>query len=59
MVTALIASLAAGHGISAAYLLRRLKASPRPKLRRWQLASVVFPAGVLLAFWLEKKEDKA
>jgi uncharacterized membrane protein len=59
MLTALIASLAAGQGVSAAFLLRRLKASPRPRQRRWQLASVVFPAGVLVAFWLEKKEEKA
>ncbi|AHM59507.1 hypothetical protein D770_06220 [Flammeovirgaceae bacterium 311] len=53
-----IASLAAGHGVSAAYLLRHLKLKPRPKLRQWQAASLVFPAGVMLAFWLSSKQQQ-
>lgn len=58
MLTVFIASLAAGHGVSAAYLLRHLQLNPRTNHRRWQFASVVFPAGVLVAFWLAKKELK-
>lgn len=58
MLTVLIASLAAGHGVSAAYLLRQLQLKPRPNLRSWQLASMVFPAGVLIAIWLAKGNEK-
>ena len=55
ITTLVIASLAAGHGASAAYLLRQLHLKPRPKLRHWQAASLIFPAGVLVAFWMAKK----
>lgn len=55
MITLILASLAAGHGTAAAYLLRHLQLNPRPKLRQWQAASLLFPAGVLVAFWLAKK----
>lgn len=57
ITTLVIASLAAGHGASAAYLLRQLHLKPRPKLRHWQAASLIFPAGVLLAFWMAKSND--
>lgn len=56
LTTLVLASFAAGHGVSAAYLLRHLQLKPRPKLRQWQLASMVFPAGVLVAFWIAKKK---
>jgi disulfide bond formation protein DsbB len=58
MITFILASLAAGHGISAAYLLRHLQLKPRPKLRQWQAASVIFPAGVILAFWINSKQQQ-
>lgn len=57
MITLIIASLAAGHGASAAYLLRKFQRQPRTRLRQWQAASLIFPAGVLVALWLVK--DKA
>ena len=58
MFTLIIALLAAGHGASAAWLLRHLQLNPRPKNKHWQAASLVFPAGVLVAFWLARKELK-
>ncbi|EMR03531.1 hypothetical protein [Cesiribacter andamanensis] len=56
MLTALFATLAAGHGVSAAYVLRRLKRQPKPNPRFWLAASLLFPAGVMVSFWLAKKE---
>ena len=58
MFTIILASLAAGHGVSAAYLLRHLQVKPRPNQRRWQIASLVFPAGVIYAIWRAGKELK-
>ncbi|MBW3545983.1 MAG: hypothetical protein KY428_10365 [Bacteroidetes bacterium] len=55
MFTLILASLAAGHGVSAAYLLRHLQLNPKPMQRQWQAASLIFPAGVLVAVWLQKK----
>lgn len=59
MFTLILASLAAGHGASAAYLLRKLHLQPRPRLRQWQAASLIFPAGVLAAFWFMEKKKTA
>ncbi|WP_224996467.1 hypothetical protein [Cesiribacter sp. SM1] len=58
ITTIVLASLAAGHGMSAAYLLRHLKLKPRPKLRHWQAASIIFPAGVIAALWLVGKQQQ-
>lgn len=41
--------LAAGHGLAAAWLWRFFQLNKPVKQRHWQLASLLFPLGVIIA----------
>lgn len=51
--------LAAGHGLSAAWLWRFFQLNKPASHRNWQLASLLFPLGVIIAlFVLAKRKSR-